>query len=571
MNESQTKVCQNCHNEFVIEPDDFAFYEKIKVPPPTWCPECRLIKRLAWRSERSLFKRKCDLCGKEKILIFPPESPYAVYCYPCWWSDKWDAQSYGKDYDFSRPFFEQFKELFLRVPRMGIIQQHVNVNSDYTNRASDNKNCYLIFAAADNENCSYGTSYWGAKDSMDCYNIHSCELCFECIDCYGCNHLLYSQECNDCLNSAFLLNCKNCTDCFGCVNLRNKSYCIFNEQFTKEDYKNQIEKIRPKTRIEVEVTRKKMAEFSVKHIAPSLVENHSTNVSGNWLDECKNVEAGFNCKKVEDGKYLFGIGEAKDVMDYTYWGKSSELIYECSSIGYQCAQVFFSNECWDQLIRAQYCVNCHSSSDLFGCVGLRKKQYCILNKQYTKEEYEKLMPKIIDHMNEMPYKDFLGREYCYGSTFPLDIHAFAYNETIAQELFPISKEEAEKQGYRWVEPEAKNHSITLKAEDVPDSIEEVDEQILKEVIGCADAGKCNHQCTEAFKITPDDLNFYKRMGIPVPKLCPNCRHFARLAQRAPNKLYDRKCAKCGKEIQTTYAPDRPEIVYCKQCYQKEVA
>src|SRR3989344_2104097 len=114
---SQTKVCQNCKGEFVIEPDDFAFYEKIKVPPPIWCPECRLVKRLSWRNERSLFKRKCDLCGQEKILIFSAESPYKVYCYSCWWSDKWDAQQYVKDYDLSKPFFEQFKELFLKVPR----------------------------------------------------------------------------------------------------------------------------------------------------------------------------------------------------------------------------------------------------------------------------------------------------------------------------------------------------------------------------------------------------------------------------------------------------------------------
>jgi CxxC-x17-CxxC domain-containing protein len=381
---------------------------------------------------------------------------------------------------------------------------------------------------------------------------------------------MYSQECNDCLNSAFLLNCKNCTDCFGCVNLRNKNYCIFNEQFTKEDYKNQIEKLWPKTRSEVDAMKKKMAEFSAKQIVPALVENHSTNVSGNWLDECKNVETGFNCQKVEDGKYLFAIIEAKDVMDYTYWGKNSELIYECSSIGYQCSSVYFSNECWDQLIRAQYCVNCHSSSDLFGCVGLRKKQYCILNKQYTKEEYEKLVSQIKDQMDKMPYKDSLQREYRYGSTFPLDMHVFAYNETIAQELFPISKEKALEQGYRWVEPETKNHNITLKAEDVPDSIAKVDEQILKEIIGCAHEGKCNHQCTEAFKITPSDLKFYKRMGIPVPQLCPNCRHFARLSQRTPIKLYNRTCAKCGKDIQTSYAPDRPEIVYCKQCYQSEV-
>lgn len=555
---SETKVCQNCKKDFVIEPDDFAFYEKMKVPPPTWCPECRLVKRLQWRNERSLFKRKCDFCHTEKILIFPPESPYTVYCYSCWWSDKWDAQQYAKDYDLSKPFFEQFKELFFEVPRMGIIQQGNVVNSDYTNRASDNKDCYLIFAANGNENCSYGTSLWESRDSHDNYNIHSCELCFECVDCFGSSRLLYSQECNDCLNSAFLLNCKNCTDCFGCVNLRNESYCFFNEQFTKDEYKNRLAGIQLNNHSNLKKVREQFTEFRKKFIVPALVENHSTNISGNWLDECKNVEFGFNCEKTEDGKYLFGIMEAKDVMDYTYWGKNSELIYECSSVGRQCSSVFFSNECWDQLIRAQYCVNCHSSSDLFGCVGLRKKQYCILNKQYIKEEYEKLVAKI----KEQPF---------YGSTFPLDIHAFAYNETIAQELFPISKEEAEKQGYKWFSPEVKSHNITLKGEDIPDSIEQVDEQILKETIGCAHEGKCNHQCTEAFRVTPNDLNFYKRMGIPIPQLCPNCRHFARLAQRTPIKLFDRTCAKCGKEIKTSYSSDRPEIVYCESCYNNEVA
>ena len=555
---TETKNCQSCKKDFTIESDDFAFYEKMKVPPPTWCPECRLIKRLSWRNERSLFKRKCDLCGQEKILIYPVETPYTVYCYSCWWSDKWDSQQYAKDYDLSKPFFEQYKELFLKVPRLGIIQQHVNINSEYTNRASDNKNCYLIFASADNENCSYGTSIWSSKDSMDNYNIHSCELCFECIDCYGCNRLMYSQECNDCLNSAFLSNCKNCTDCFGCVNLRNKSNCFFNEQLTKEEYKSRLAELQLGSHGNLDKIREQFMEFKKKYIVPALVENHSTNVSGNWLDECKNVEAGFNCERTEDGKYLFGIVDAKDVMDYTYWGKNSELIYECSSIGYQCSKVLFSNECWDQLISSQYCVNCHGSSDLFGCVGLRKKQYCILNKQYTKEEYEKLVAEI----KEQPF---------YGSTFPLDVNTFAYNETIAQELFPITKEDALKQGYRWAEPETKNYNITLKSENVPDSIEQAGAEILKEVIGCAHEGKCNHQCTGAFKVTTSDLNFYKRMGIPIPKLCPNCRHFARLAQRNPIKLWDRQCAKCKKEIKTSYAPDRPEIVYCKQCYNAEVA
>ena len=112
----QNVVCQNCHGEFIIEPEDFNFYEKIKVHPPTFCPECRLIRRLANREERSFFKDKCDFCDKDVVSIFSPESNLKVYCSPCWWSDNWDGLQYGKDYDFSKPFFQQFRELQQVVP-----------------------------------------------------------------------------------------------------------------------------------------------------------------------------------------------------------------------------------------------------------------------------------------------------------------------------------------------------------------------------------------------------------------------------------------------------------------------
>ncbi|MEI6580563.1 MAG: hypothetical protein WCO07_00105 [bacterium] len=227
--EPQNVICQNCRGSFTIEPEDFNFYEKIKVPPPTFCPECRLIRRLIMRNERALYKRECDSCGEEKILIYPKDSQYKVYCFECFHSDDFDGIEYGRDFNFSQTFFEQYEELFKDVPRLGIIRQGFNTNSEYANRVSDLKNCYLIFASNRNEDCLYGDSYWDTKNCMDCYNIHKCEKCYECIDCYNCNGLKYSRECNECIDSYFLLNCRNCQNCFGCTNLRNKNYCIFNK------------------------------------------------------------------------------------------------------------------------------------------------------------------------------------------------------------------------------------------------------------------------------------------------------------------------------------------------------
>ena len=80
-----------------------------------------------------------------------------------------------------------------------------------------------------------------------------------------------------------------------------------------------------------------------------------------------------------------------------------------------------------------YCISCFGSHDCFGCVGLRNKSYCILNTQYTKEEYEELVPRIIIHMMKN------GE---WGEFFPSSMSPFGYNETVATEYFPREKEEA---------------------------------------------------------------------------------------------------------------------------------
>jgi hypothetical protein len=174
-------------------------------------------------------------------------------------------------------------------------------------------------------------------------------------------------------------------------------------------------------------------------------------------------------------------------------------------------------------------------------------------------------------MNDMPYIDSMGRIYKYGEFFPSELSPFAYNETTAQEYYPLTKEEAIQQGYRWKDKEERNYSIDIKTEDIPDDINDTDESIINKVIECAHKD-CNHQCTEAFKIIEPEYQFYKRMNLPIPHLCPNCRHYERLSQRNPLKLWHRTCMKegCTNTFETSYAPERSEIVYCEECYKREV-
>lgn len=139
------KLCANdwCKEFFEITPEDMAFYEKVSpivngktyaIPLPDMCFSCRLQRRAAFYNSRSLYRRTCDLTGKPIISVFSPDKPFKVYDKDAWFTDAWDPLFYGRTFDFSRPFFPQFRELMEAVPLQSI--SHIgpdNINSDFTN------------------------------------------------------------------------------------------------------------------------------------------------------------------------------------------------------------------------------------------------------------------------------------------------------------------------------------------------------------------------------------------------------------------------------------------------------
>jgi len=567
----EKRICQNCKNDFIIEPEDFLFYEKIKVPPPTFCPQCRQQRRMTWRNERSLYKRTCDLCQKNIISMYRKDATFPVYCTKCWYSDKWDATSYSLEYDFSKPFFAQFKELSLIVPRMGIFQRNV-INSDYSNMVGESKNVYLsISVVLGSENVFYSWAIDKSFNIFDSYNLKESDSCYENIECeknYNCQYLSLSKSCID---SHFLVDCVNCSNCVLSSNLRNKEFYIQNKQYSKEHYFEEIKKLNLGSRKVQELL---ISEFDV--ICKKTIYRYanilkSVNSTGNNLLNTKNC---FNCFDVynsENVKYGYRTFLQKDCMDIDYGGKG-ELMYEYNTGSLNDYNVKFSYSAFDTVQNAEYVESCIFSSNLLGCINIKNKENVILNKVYKKEEFESLREKIIKHMNDMPYIDKKDRVYKYGEFFPTEISSFAYNETLAQDFFPLTQEQVIKKGYQWYEPETKNYNITIKGTDIPDNIKDVDDKILSKVLGCIHEGKCEHKCITAFRLTEDEFNFYKKYNIPIPTKCSNCRYYERFSKILPLKLWHRKCMKegCNNEFETSYAPDRPEIVYCEKCYQGEV-
>jgi hypothetical protein len=570
--------CQNCKNDFTIETEDFSFYEKKKVPAPTFCPGCRFQRRLLFRNNRVFYKSKCALCNKQILSLYHKDSPYTIYCCDCWFSDKWNAMNYGREYDFSIPFFTQFRSLQKEVPRANL--HGVNfIMSDYCNYGLDFKECYLSFGGTNNERIYFGNQIVDSNDTLDISFSSKIEFSYEVFESKLLNKVFFSSYSNNCVESNYLIDCRNCMNCFGCVGLVNKKYNIFNKQHSRDEYEKFLKNNEGSYSKHLENLKKlKELKLTVPHRFARIYM--SVNSDGDDLFDVRNTHMSFTSGHVENSKYLFFCRRGtKDCYDNTFQGFNSELVYETAD-GFGGHNVTF---CMKNIFLrdASYNEDCHECSNIFGCEGLRKKNYCILNKQYTKEEYVELLPKIIQHMNDMSYLDQRGLVYKYGEFFPSELSPFAYNETIAQEYFPLTKEEALELGYKWEEREMRNYKIDIENKDIPDNIRDIKDDIVGKVIACAHSGKCKEQCTEAFKIVPEEFKFYKRMNLPLPRLCPNCRHYQRINLRNPLRLWDRQCVcikeehfhgkkKCIEKFKTTYAPERSEIIYCEKCYQQEI-
>lgn len=601
MASGQERTCQSCKGNFAIEPEDISFYGRFQVPPPTFCPQCRLVRRLAFRNERNFYKHPCDMCRKDTISIFAPDKPYRVYCPPDWSSDKWDPLEYGRAYDFSKPFFVQFMELLRDVPMPSLnVIYSTLTNSDYVNLCAFSKNCYLTSHADHNENCSYASGLKFSNDCVDVTMVQNSQLCYECLNVFRGYRNAWCVDCEDCSDMYFSKNCVGCSDCIGCVNLRGKKYCIFNMQYSKEEYLAKREELQLGSYKGLMRAKEQAERLWAAHPNKCFRGSHNQSVSGDYLYESKNTRSSYEMVGVEDSKHcqFLSTKPSRDCMDYTEWGDGSALVYETLTSGVGLNMVRFCYNVESNSRNIEYSMLLSGCQDMFGCVSMRSKQYCILNRQYSKEEYKSLAPKIIAHMNDMPYVDANGRTYRYGEFFPAELSMFAYNESTAQEFFPLGEQQALAKGYRWKKEEPRDYRVTAAPDTLPDTIGQTPTSMVNEVIGCAHAPRGTPQCaqsscTTAFRITPDELEFYKKMNLPLPRLCPNCRHYERAAFRNPMKFWQRTCqcaggvsadgryhntvhhfhstSACPNEFETCFDPEKQDIVYCESCYNAEVA
>jgi hypothetical protein len=343
-------------------------------------------------------------------------------------------------------------------------------------------------------------------------------------------------------------------NCFGCTGLRDKHWCWYNEQLNETEYKIRFEDKFPLSRKQIAAEKARLFhEKTTGLVHPALFGHANEHVSGNHIYFSKNTLNSFDAKRCEDCKFLFTTQTFTDCYDCNFCPGGCELTYGALAVG-DSQRILNSREIASSSDLA-YCYECIGCHHCFGCDGLRYKQYCILNRQYTKETYFEMVGHIIAQMKEVGV---------WGQFFPKELSPFGYNETVAHEYFPLSKEAALMRGFTWTDYEQPTPEVEHIVEHsaLPPTIDDVQDSVVEIAIKCEVTGR-------PFRISERELAFYRENGLPLPKQHPDQRHAHRLSMRSPRVLWDRTCKKCDSPISTSIAPERSETVYCERCYREE--
>lgn len=558
--------CRVSGEQFEIADADYRFFDKVcptvggvalHIPPPTISPDERQRRRLAFRNERYLYRRSCAISGKPVVSIYSPDADLKVVA-----KDEWlkvDNLEFGRAFDFSRPFFEQFGELYRATFKASIIQAGEMFNSEFANFCGWLKNCYLLFDSGKSEDCMYGVFNAYCRNCFDSMYLSRCELCYESVkleNCYATHYSAYSKNCS---NSAYLESCIGCKNCLGCTNLRNKEYYFFNRPVSPVMFKqlwNELFSGGHAAQLDMQ------RRFRVLLLEAPRKANRNLNCEeceGDDLVRCQNVQQSFNCMEAKDCRYCYDIYlKTSDCQDVGTFGEQMQYCYEVGASGgtiglSEVSNLFFCNYIYYGGCNIFYSSHLHENcQDIFGCCDLRKKQYCILNKQYSKDEYEALVPKIVEHMRST------GE---WGEFFPMALSPFGYNQSLAAEFYPETEERAKALGARWTgysapAPVAKN---VLTESELDGARMLPRDELLERAVLCAATGR-------PFKLKPQELQFVLEQGLPLPRFHPEERHRQRQWWFNPRRIWQRVCEGCAASVHSSFSPERAEHIFCESCY-----
>ena len=418
------------------------------------------------------------------------------------------------DYDPNKTFFDNYLALFQSTPFSALYNYGGAENSDYAFSVYNSKNCYLSFSIiADCENIfySFAAKEW-CKNIFNSVQVgdHS-ENIYQSANVFKSLNIFFSKYIENCYSIRCSNNLISCQECLLCSGLENKSYCIENKQYSKEEYFIKKEEI---------ISDKNMMRDVYAAMTQPWINHGSSNVQHcDFAINSEDIENGKFCNYIKSAKNIlvvssprenrnfYNVFEAgamgnKDFYNAINAGVGSEKIYNCEWI-VTCSNCYYSRF-------LEHCSFC------LWCIGLKNKSYCILNKQYSKEERYAKADEIFTQME----KDWQLWEF-----FPATMNPFYFNDTAAYLIDnSFTKEEVTKLWYLWrdepIKVDIPEGAVTVRSSELSsyelrvtgaDGKKEwkLDETVCKRVI--------IDENGDAYRIIPMELEFLQKHGLPLPR------------------------------------------------------
>ena len=516
------KTCKITGQKFYLTNEEQEAYRHFSLPYPEHCREERLRQALCFLNERRLFWRKCAVTGNRLVSIYPETAPFPILDDSVYRELQDGNLRYGRDYDFRQPFFDQLYALWRVVPRPATSAEHT-VQSSAVHLTLFASKAMLVSHSYYINDCLYSLHLVDCAHCVDCLHCSRLVRSYECVDCHDGALLRYASHSSGCSDSWFLYDCKNCRNCLCCVGLQDKQYCIFNAQLSEHEYWETVRSWKLDNRAACEEMRDKFLAFVEDHRQNEFFTDNVSSGSGNSLYRSSRIVQSFNCQDSSNLIDCYALFRADGCVQGVGFGDGMEDSAQFISSGLGASRVINCIECYDQVNNLTYSIGCRRSSHLFGCVGLVDREYCILNRQYSRRRYEEMTRAIQQQLE--------ARE-TWGRFFNLFFTPFAYNQSAAIDYMPLGEVQATYLGYTWAneEGELRPSELVRALDEVGGEIGEVpivfDEEsrntLPEQIFICEITGK-------PFQLCAREIELNRELGICPPARSFEQRHRERLS------------------------------------------
>jgi len=229
---NEQRTCPRSGETWTVTDRENEWSQKFNVPVSHLSPRTRWLSIGAFTIGYEFWWNQHAETGKPIFTFVHPATGVKVLP-DAEWQEK-DFRSEARDYDVSRPFFDQLKDLRQAVPMGAFFNQKKPENSIALISNGDVNSYFVI--ACQSKNSFYSSDLINGESSSEVFlglNIVESHRVVHSSRIHRCQYVLESYDCRE---SAFLFDCRDCENCFGAWNQRHKKYLWWNEQLSKEEW-----------------------------------------------------------------------------------------------------------------------------------------------------------------------------------------------------------------------------------------------------------------------------------------------------------------------------------------------